>query len=775
MTSSPPGITCGTDCSQAYASGTSVTLTATPAAGSVFTGWSGDCSGTSALTTVAMTPNKSCTATFNLNQPPVAADDAYSVNEDTTLAVTAPGVLANDTDADGNPLTAVLVSGPSSGTLTLNSNGSFTYTPAANFNGTVSFTYKANDGFADSNIATVSITVTPVNDAPVLAVAAASPDVGVIGIPHDVDEGQTLNIVVSAMDVDGDTLTFSAAGLPPGASFNTPFTWTPDSGQAGTYYVNFEVSDGQASDSEEIVITVIDAIVDTDLDGVPDATDNCDFRPNPDQADVDGDGVGDVCDNCPSKPNTTQTDTNRNGVGDACEGQVTTQTTISPPASETGYAVGEPISVTATVKFDPINFTGNAAPDPYSALRPDPYNVILRVMDGAGLEVFADRILEGPPVSLPGDLEGILTTSSRTFSTEIPLTEWFTHLQPGRYTVEATYVNFAKDPELNPNGTCPTVDGCFAPIWQGIAPAGTMSFTIGDQCPTGAGNAGGTGCPVADKNTVTLHTVNLGGGSSSKAPLAGAQVRVFDRNSPAFQGIARSKDPSGSLYGVIFEADAGRVGACVTNGSGICFAGEAAIGEYLVIVKYVDAATGKTVYVGKTKAPSDFVDTNGDGIADLATKDFQIMKVFKQGVFQGYRGGSKLVVTGSILEMIVPESAIWEGTQSVYPFIFTSDSAWTVDICAQVLPGYSIVGVYDANGTLIASTTCVQTIVANETKIVAFEVKEVGSPEPQLSATLTLKSPKGKIHVKKLTASDIRRKSFDAAVAEAKAKKGSVR
>ncbi len=95
------------------------------------------------------------------NNAPVAVNDLYSVNEDQSLNVAAPGVLANDSDVDDNPLTAVLVSGPSNGMLTLNSNGSFTYTPNTNFSGTDSFTYKANDGNLDSNVATVTITVNP--------------------------------------------------------------------------------------------------------------------------------------------------------------------------------------------------------------------------------------------------------------------------------------------------------------------------------------------------------------------------------------------------------------------------------------------------------------------------------------------------------------------------------------------------------------------------------------------------------------------------------------
>src|SRR5262249_18613196 len=85
-------------------------------------------------------------------------NDAYSLNQDTVLTIAAPGVLANDTDVDGDPLTAILVSGPVHGTLTLNADGSFTYTPNAGYVGSDSFTYKANDGTADGNVATVSLT-----------------------------------------------------------------------------------------------------------------------------------------------------------------------------------------------------------------------------------------------------------------------------------------------------------------------------------------------------------------------------------------------------------------------------------------------------------------------------------------------------------------------------------------------------------------------------------------------------------------------------------------
>src|SRR5207249_2769586 len=104
-----------------------------------------------------------------VNDAPVATNDGYSTSEDTPLTLAAAGVVANDTDIDGDLLAAVLVSGPANGSLTLNANGSFVYTPNANFNGTDSFTYQANDGTANSGVATVTLAITAVNDAPVAA------------------------------------------------------------------------------------------------------------------------------------------------------------------------------------------------------------------------------------------------------------------------------------------------------------------------------------------------------------------------------------------------------------------------------------------------------------------------------------------------------------------------------------------------------------------------------------------------------------------------------
>ncbi len=97
---------------------------------------------------------------FELQNPiPVAADDTYITTVNTKLTLLAPGVLGNDRDPNRDPLTAVKILGPSSGSLVLNRDGSLEYVPNVGFVGTDTFTYKVNDGTHDSNVATVAITI----------------------------------------------------------------------------------------------------------------------------------------------------------------------------------------------------------------------------------------------------------------------------------------------------------------------------------------------------------------------------------------------------------------------------------------------------------------------------------------------------------------------------------------------------------------------------------------------------------------------------------------
>lgn len=203
-----------------------------------FTYKTSDGTAQSSVATVTLTINP-------MNDAPVAVGESFSFAEDSFLSFATPGLLGNDTDADGNTLSAVLASGPSHGSLTLNSNGSFTYTPNANYHGNDSFTYRANDGTTNSNLAVVSLTITPVNDAPT---ANAGPDA-------QNGEGGTFTFTGSGADVDGNPLTytwnFGDGNTATGATVNYAHA------DQGTYTVTLTVSDGITSATDSMVLTVL--------------------------------------------------------------------------------------------------------------------------------------------------------------------------------------------------------------------------------------------------------------------------------------------------------------------------------------------------------------------------------------------------------------------------------------------------------------------------------------------------------------------------------------
>ena len=115
---------------------------------------------------LAFSNQAAVTVTVSPANDPPAADDLYTTPEDAVLTVPAPGLLANDADLDLDPLQAVPLSGPASGSLALAPSGAFVYTPTLNFNGLITFTYRVTDGLAFSNQAAVTVTVSPANDPP---------------------------------------------------------------------------------------------------------------------------------------------------------------------------------------------------------------------------------------------------------------------------------------------------------------------------------------------------------------------------------------------------------------------------------------------------------------------------------------------------------------------------------------------------------------------------------------------------------------------------------
>src|SRR4029079_18940284 len=119
-----------------------------------------------AVGTVSITVNA-------INDAPIAVNDEATTDEDMPAS---GNVLTNDTDADGDSLTAALQDGPTNGSAEVSADGSFTYTPNADFNGSDSFTYVADDGQGGTAIGTVSITVNAINDVPIAVNDEATTD-----------------------------------------------------------------------------------------------------------------------------------------------------------------------------------------------------------------------------------------------------------------------------------------------------------------------------------------------------------------------------------------------------------------------------------------------------------------------------------------------------------------------------------------------------------------------------------------------------------------------
>jgi VCBS repeat-containing protein len=182
---------------------------------------------------------------------PVAVDDGYATDQDTPLTVPAPGILGNDNDVDGDPLTAALDAGVLTGTLDFNPNGSFSYTPLAGWSGTVTFSYHANDGALDSNTAVVTIVVGGANSAPV-----AVDDNFTVQFNSS---NNTLAILANDSDPDGDTLTITNVSDPANGTATISgdnVIYTPKAGFTGQDTFIYTISDGVLTDTAMVTINV---------------------------------------------------------------------------------------------------------------------------------------------------------------------------------------------------------------------------------------------------------------------------------------------------------------------------------------------------------------------------------------------------------------------------------------------------------------------------------------------------------------------------------------
>jgi hypothetical protein len=196
----------------------------------------------------------SATATVSItvtpvNDAPLATAQSVTTAEDTAVAITLAG-----TDADGNPLTYAVAAGPAHGSLS-GSAPNLSYTPAANYYGSDSFTFTVNDGTVDSATATVSITVTEVNDAPVATAQSVT-----------TAEDTAVAITLAGTDADGNPLTYAVAAGPAHGSLSGSapnLSYTPAANYYGSDSFTFKVNDGtvdSATATVSITVTEVKAV-----------------------------------------------------------------------------------------------------------------------------------------------------------------------------------------------------------------------------------------------------------------------------------------------------------------------------------------------------------------------------------------------------------------------------------------------------------------------------------------------------------------------------------
>jgi len=331
--------------------------------------------------------------------------------------------------------------------------------------------------------------------------------------------------------------------------------------------------------------------------------------------------------------------------------------------------------------------------------------------------------------------------------------------------------------------------------WSGTLQSNTVEFSIVsgdsdndgvpddvDDCPDVAGPADQNGCPHADETAVTMSIIDLSrSGVCGYKPNGQARinceqvienvaVKVFDRDEQDFID-AYGHWPCRHLLDNIFEEPIAFTGACITDDNGECMVGEDHPGKYLVIAKYQDPGSNKTVYTGKFKNfmwnrsgcwwhwDRDDDDQGGVTPPDIIRKHLRIIKMIRRNGSVKFLGGLKTIITGSQLDIYHPEYTIWEGDQELYPFVYTSEENWDVDVCMYVPQGYNLMGILDDNEEVVSTTDCVNAFVAGESKVFLFEVEDVGSPEPELSFTLRAKHKKGKIKKLKKKIDGVRKRN----------------
>ena len=571
-----------------------------------------------------------------VNDPPVVTDDGYGVNEGATLVVAkAQGVLdSNDTDAEGDALSAIRVSGPFHGTLTLNADGSFTYVHNGDNAASDTFTYKANDGTDDSvTTATVTITVTLLDDAP-----QASDDG--YGLPN---AGATINVTaqdgVLANDSDEENDPFTAVTVVVGPQFATAFTLNADGSFSYTHdgsvntvdtFTYFATANGKNSNTATVTIainqppTVVNDAYSVDEGGTLNVNAANGVESNdPADADMDPTTVVLVTDVAHGTL-TLNSDGSFSYVNDGSENATDTFTYRRNDGQQNG-----PIG-TVTITINPINDVpvGNGNDGPYS------------VNEGGTLNVATNVGVLANDTDAETGLTAILVTNVVNGTLTLNADGSFSYVHNGS---ETTSDSFAYKPNDG------TVDGNTVTVAITINPVNDLPVAVADATPT---------------------KINVA-----------VQIDVLANDSDAEDGAGAN------LTIVSVQSD--------TNGAGQSDAGQT-------------------------------ITTNGSSVTYTPANDYFGVDTFKYTVQDANGGQATAIVTVTVNAFPVDLSGIWKGTLTVSTITNGSGCGLTV---GDMLPVF--IGVNQTANNLKVYThmddRMTGTATDNGTTSYPFSVADVGS------------------------------------------------
>ena len=462
------------------------------------------------------------------NDPPIANSDTYSTNEDTQLQIPPPGVLANDTDVDGDALSAIKISDPTHGILVLDPDGFLVYFPDENFFGADSFTYVANDGSADSNIAEVTIFVLEVNDNPDAVDDAAQAN----------EDGPAITIFVLGNDTDddGDTLTVGSVDttgtLGSVTNNGTDVTYDPNgqfeslaAGETDTDTFTYTVSDGNGGvDTAVVTVTItgandpptaVDDADDADEDGPAVTIDVLANDTDPDATDVlvvtgfdDTGTIGSVTDNGDGT-----FDYDPNGQFEALAAGETALDTFTYDISD-GNGGTDTATVTVTVHGQNDDPVANDDTDSTSE--------------------FSDVVIDVLANDTDPDASDVLTVQAVDTTGTL-----------------GTVTNNGTDVTYDPNGQ-------FDALEDGETDTDTFTYTVSD------GNGG------TDTATVTVTIV----GSTNASPTAVDDTGNANEDGPAVivDVLANDSDPDAGQTLVVQSVDTtGTAGSVTNNGTDVTY------------------------------------------------------------------------------------------------------------------------------------------------------------------------------------------------------------